>query len=361
MGKIGILSLYYKNYNFGGALQAYALNQKINEIGLECEQISYDRMMPDMLGKKKFRIRSFKDFLRMIKYNAKQQLLEHNFDKKTGAAIPYFDDFLEAIPHSERYTERNIELVNDIYSCVVVGSDQVWNTSYADDSFFLPFFKGKKVAYAASSGGCEKICDEKYANYLNDFYRISVREKTDKIKIQDKLGKDIDYVIDPTLLLNAEDWRKMERAPKTEIPEKYVFLYKLGLENNSDIERMKSSISLPIVSSPRRYRDICLADSNLHEVGPREFLYLIDHAEYIVTDSFHATVFSSLFHKKCITLRRNSMNERIDSFFDTFGVNFYYNLSNDINNIEWNYTKFESALDEKRREAVLFLKDSLTN
>ena len=233
-----------------------------------------------------------------------------------GAA---FDDFEKKINKSKWYALANsvYDGLDSKYDFFIAGSDQIWNPyySFVGSTELLVFASSKKKISYSASFGVDKIPGEKIEKYkaaLSDFSYISVREDAGAKIIEDLTGKEAEVVLDPTLLLEAEDWRKIARRPKTCPKDRYTLLYFLDttnkytkkeeMENVFDIRMKKNGRELPI--------------------GPEEFIYLFDNAEKVITDSFHATVFSIIFRKPCITLTRPGidMSSRISSLVKHLGI-----------------------------------------
>ncbi len=322
--KIGILTLYYKNYNYGGLLQAYALEKCIEAMGVECEQISFNRKVSMLVNKKpqKYQYSSMIAWaIASIKKWVKDVVIHHGFGDKIEKAIPYFETFMDEIPHSRVYDSETIKECISDYSRIIVGSDQVWNPLFASKEYLLRFFTGKKASYAASIGDYSRVNKEEMENALESFDYISVRELTDESFLKSFIRKDVTCVLDPTLLLLANEWRKVEREPITRIEKPYIFVYLIGAEeeNKNIVKKIRNS-GYNLVCIPRHYGDTKSTNISVYDAGPAEFLYLIDHAEYVITDSFHASVFSIIFNKGFSALKRSTMNQRLEDLFSRLSI-----------------------------------------
>lgn len=201
----------------------------------------------------------------------------------------------------------------DIY---ISGSDQVFNTNgdYVD-VFYLNFEKGKsrKIAYAASFGICE-FSDEianRILPLVQDFDALSCRENEGAILLSRISGK-CQWVVDPTLLLSADDWNTVLVQPK--FKNKYILIYALADENFLiDIaNKIKHIYGYKVICVRGNTRDFISVDQVIYDCGPSEFIGLIKHSEYVVTDSFHGTVFSTIFDRPFYTfISRPSVSTRI--------------------------------------------------
>jgi hypothetical protein len=202
----------------------------------------------------------------------------------------------------------------------IVGSDQIWNdeiTNGLDGNYFLDFVKhSKKTSYSASFGKEEITCDkEKIVNYLESFDCIAVRESSGK-KILQELGfDDVKVTLDPVFLLDKLDYKMLSEKPTFS---DYLLIY--TLENNENIIQAARKISkeknlkiVTIGSYLNRYK----SDIHLRSTGPKEFLGLIDNAEYILTNSFHAVCFSIIFEKQFTYIDlNNNRGTRIENILN---------------------------------------------
>lgn len=308
--RIGILTLYYENHNFGGQLQAYALCTFMNSVkSVICEQISYDYK-----EKKSTSVKSVLFSVYSAVFHPRAMLGLKKRKKK-------FEAFEETIPHSKVISnEIELKRLSDNYDYVFAGSDQVWNPEYAGGAFYLAAVPDKKrCSYAASFGKDrlpEGTLSDETVRVLRSYQFMSVREATAKQILEQNGIKDVEMVCDPTLLLTKEDWKKSIAQIKPITKEKYAFVYLLGNSKTmrDEIKKKVQSENLKIVAIPHIHfsyqkRDGDFADIEAYDVGPLDFLRLIYDADVIVTDSFHCTLFSILYGKKFWTLSRNSKND----------------------------------------------------
>lgn len=309
--RIGILTLYYGNHNFGGQLQAYALCTYLNhQKSIESEQISYDYKKKDA--------RTIKSCLFSIYSYIFHSTVMNGLKKRKKK----FEAFEDEIPHSAliRSADEFVQLSSK-YDYIFTGSDQVWNPEYAGEIFYLGNIpREKRCAYAASFGK-DKFEEGTFAantiESLRNFRFISVREDSAVSLLENYGITNVKMVCDPTLLLNKQEWERNVAQVKRLINEKYVFVYLLGNSRSlrDDLKKRIGTTNLKIVSIPHVHfgyqkRDEGFADIEVYEVGPFEFLRLIKDAEMIVTDSYHCTLFSILFQKQFWTLSRNGKNDK---------------------------------------------------
>lgn len=235
---------------------------------------------------------------------------------------------------SRYYNLGTIYSANNDYDAFVCGSDQVWRPGSFDPNYYLTFAVSgkKKISYAASLGvqRLSGAANDMMVPLIEKLDAISVREQ-EAANILKECGIDALVTLDPTLLWNRNFWENV--ATKTNLEKgKYIFCYFIG-ENNSNREIAKKIAKikgLPLVAIPGVSRllpyDFEYADINMTEAGPDEFLGMVRDAAVVVTDSFHACVFSTIFEVPFVAVERfsakdaNSMNGRIYDFLATFGL-----------------------------------------
>lgn len=331
--KIGILTHYYLTHNFGGILQAYALTRFLNDNGFDAEQIRYSsRDSSPSVPARRFSesinpsvlLHSLIDHIYRDQGKKCMSLLEKRYQ--------LFGEFEREIPHGERVFFRDtIKDSNLLYDCFIVGSDQVWNPLWSDDSFFLSFCdEGKpKIAYSASVGSLSLTENEKvpFKKYLPSYLAISLRESETKKMLESFLsGCDLHLTVDPTMLLSRSDWDVI--CPDRIIQEDYVLYYCL-----SDDENARSLVSeyakihhCKIVNIPNRHgvktsrEDIYFGDYALFDISPKDFISLIKYTRCVFTNSFHACVFSCIYEKVFFAFKRKGETDMSDRIHTLCGM-----------------------------------------
>ena len=232
------------------------------------------------------------------------------------------------INFTSRYIDAKKLLENppkeDVY---VTGSDQVFNlNSSFVDVYYLNFNKGnaRKVAYAPSFGVAEFDNDyrKRVPKYIKDFDALSCREQTGAAFLSDLTGKMVPVVVDPTMLLSAEDWTKVAKKPKIE---DYILIYDLNGKDNlvviaKKIQNLTKSKIVCITSNERNRYDV---DKTVFDAGPSEFVGWFANANYVVTDSFHGTSFSIIFNKPFSTyVAATKTSDRVRTLLGKFNLNW---------------------------------------
>lgn len=379
--KAGIVSLYYRNFNHGGLLQAYALVQLMQQFEVDAKQISYEKM-PVKQESFVTRIKkySLKQIVRIVFDKIKQKyinLRDKRIKRECANEIKNrqkrFIDFMESIPHTEVVNHTTIEKLESEFDFFITGSDQVWNPNWADDVYFLNFTNKKKLSYAASIG--KDSFNDVEANFfgsrIKDIDIITVREESAKKLVEKYSQKAAQVVLDPTLMLEKKQWEIIEE--KVEVPKKYIMCYLLGknkaihrkIRKIADEKRLKI-VYLPFCHEQECYKEKEFGDIRLANVGPKEFLYLIHNAEYIMTDSFHAVVFSLLYHKRFIVFNRyyagkKLANGRIVTLLSKVGLIDRYcdKVYEDISDEEIKWDKIDSIIADERKMVIDYLKGKL--
>ena len=377
MKKIGIMTLFNNN-NFGAALQAYALQCSIRKYSCECEDISYSRALPKMGNKVRVKRRII-----AIKNIVLHPISMLRIRKRKGSFKRFID---ENIRYSKRnYNKFDIQESVINYDCFICGSDNIWNKDLLDASFFLDFVPDemKKVAYAPGMSTTQ-LTDEQKKVMLPLIKRIdylSCREKIGCELIERNIGKYVFHAMDPTLLLTSEEWATISEESEINFdgnylfaliygssPAKCDFVNSVGSKLNTDV------VTVPFATGFYNKNDLKIGTMRIYNAGPIEILRLIKNSQFVITDTFHATVFSILFHKNFVSLRRfkntksSKLDQRIDGLLEKVGIEkerIIENLTDiksaeEILNKEIDYSLVDSRLTEWREGSTKFLIDALT-
>ena len=382
MKKIG-LAVCYDTKNYGSQLQVLATLKKIEELGFETEIIRYKKKIsPTFIVQTlprlfnipfiQAKINSKKKRNRIDKHDQLRDDVKKRNDRFNKFVTDYFTNL------SEQYNgwESLVRKSNQNYDTFLCGSDQLWLPHNLGSHFYTLEFANddkKKVAYATSFGVSEIPNNLKkgYKKFLNRFQFLSTREIAGQEIIKELTGKNAKVVCDPTLLFNSEQWMKILPEEKV-ISEKYIFCYFLGdnNEHRNQAEILSQKTGYKIVTIPFLdnfvERDLTFGDYKMFDIDTKDFVNLIRNAEYVLTDSFHGTIFSILNHKKFITFNRytsgkGSRNSRIDSLCHLLNLNdrrFEKNILDNIFN-DIDYDNVEIKLNELRNASISYLIDSL--
>lgn len=377
MKNIGLITYYGENY--GGMLQAYALQRVVNNHNYNCKIISNDFLyMPN--SKTRFSMYA-KKMLYVITHlpsylKRRRQVRKFLAENKQKSAK--FQDFLEKYIKIDKTGYVNYEqYINDppIYDVYLCGSDQIWNPNlYSENGFYFAGFapkKAVKISYASSIGVSNVT--KKQADFMRPLLKeldiISTRE-AEGVEIVSKVsGKHARNVLDPTLLLTADEW--LEVACVTKEKEPYIFAYLFG--ERDYVENVKNQVKqltgMRVVCIPYVSREFASDDTKVFDAGPSEFIGLIKGASLVLTDSFHATAFSLNFKIPFVSLCRFSkddpkgMNSRLYTILNSVGLESRIIDEDRVLTKEFLFdVDFDSAhklLSQKREENTNFLIESL--
>ena len=328
MGNLGLVCV--TNHNYGSILQTFALQTIVNNLGVETEIVRYNESKFSKIRRlrnKEYMRTRFKVIEKKITLTFLYRKYSHLLQERNIAFSKFISTNLKFSDVLFSLSELNRKAYN--YDIVLLGSDQVWHPMNLYMNFFtLNFVPDKiiKAAYAPSFGVSKipKSYKESYRKYINRIQYLSCREAAGVDIIYDLTGKKPPMVCDPTMLLSKEDWLQVLPG-KTKYPFKYIFCYFIGdnPEQRELVLKLKETTGYKIITL-LHIDEYISSDSNYgdytpFDVDPLDFLELIKNAEYIMTDSFHASVFSILFHKAFFTFNRfenikeKSTNSRIDS------------------------------------------------
>lgn len=367
-----VIATWIGGGNYGTSLQSFSLHKKLEDLGFKTSiVIPY---IPNHYNIKNLSTRSLcffginteklKRLLRGDRRTAKQKKLDA-FEKK------YYNKRIICFPMQMSWLKKHTD-------AFISGSDQIWNTVHCFDKFYFLDFAGdvKRIAYASSMGINDFPDQHKNSvrELLSKFYKIGVREKTAVKAISTLLNKkEICQVLDPTFLLDSNEWINIARNAKIEIelPKKYIFCYFIG--NNpwyeQQVQKVKETIGID------RVIQICLnANNNViipdayqyEEAGPLEFVRLIKEATFVCTDSFHATAISINLEKDFVEFMRFqdndnfSQNSRIYDLLNHYGLisRIYSEIKDD-----WSkpilYTNITNQLQTDRKESLEFLVNAI--
>ena len=344
MKKIGLITII-DSYNYGNRLQNYAAQEVLKKLDITVSTI-YNTIELFVL---KCWIKKIAKFILVKRYR-------------------HFLNFSKNIKMSRKMISPNYipKSLNENYDYFIVGSDQVWNPNFGrlSDVDLLSFVEpSKRISFSASFGISElpKQYHEKAKKELSKFKAISVREDAGKKIIEDVVGRnDVEVLVDPTMLLNADEWDKVSKKPKMLKNNKFILNYFLGELS----EQRKNEINRVAKENDCEVINILDKNSPFYACGPSEFLYLEKHAFLICTDSFHSSVFAILYNRPFIVFDREdnivSMNSRLETLLSKFKLeNRKYCGKITKNDLSCDYQESYKILDKERDKAINWLKKAL--
>ena len=365
--RTGILTFHCSD-NYGAMLQAYGLKTFLKTIEPDTEIVPY---APFFMTGRHWLIPWYpgKSLIKMAGSAVRNFLtLTPDYFTQKKRMKTFRTRYLTPSPRPVR-TLKGLE--NLTYEVYVLGSDQIWNpdiTFGLRKAYFGAFsnrYKKHVIAYAASLGGSslDDIYDQEIHSLLSYVDRISVREKAAVPYVSRMAGKEVSAVVDPVFLLDVEEWKKIETLSKKR---NYVLVYKTEKSEKlmEYAKRLAAAKNLPVIEL--KYQKGVKPENKQVIVetgaGPAEFLGYIHHADYVVTNSFHAMAFSIIYQKKFLAFEHNTRNARLENALEQCGLGERMvgkgSEPHDIDAaIDW--TKVKENMKQMREGSILFLKESM--
>ena len=349
--KVCIVTIYDKN-NLGNRLQNYAVQEILKSLGCTvCTIVIASRQ------------KRLKHLCQVLHDSISFDVMKRHRAIRQKKIMKFNKDFIKTL------VIENITKMSDIasrFDYFVVGSDQVWNTlwyfSNEDKLYLLDFADPCKRIALSASFGIDYIPEkwkQRFYNELIKFRAISVREYSGYHIVNDLTNREVCVLIDPVLYLDDTFWRKLSVQPlrRRLDKKKYIFCY--------FIDSQDSSMDLKITSYVKRHDleiiNVKGLSNKFYCISPLEFLWLIDNASLVCTDSYHAYVFSFLFHVPAVYVDSCSidMSSRVNSFVKLMGLN-KNNIEDMCNdNIKLPMPRHYSLLKNERKKFFEYIVSSL--
>lgn len=348
--------------NYGGILQNYAMQEILRRMGHEvttldvcCAEVERKYDLHFFLSIiKRFFQKYIRHDLHVICVNAYEQISKN--DKPQYYQQRFIDENIKV----DQAGPEPLSEINDVYDGYVVGSDQVWRPCFSSSlsNFYLDFVRNanaKRIAYAVSFGVDNWEADEQktleISRLAQKFDAISVREFSGIDLCKTYLGVRAERLIDPTALLTAEDYRNIyKKYSENREEEPYIASYFLDYssEINNTLKEISKFLNLPIKKIGIRFASI------------ESWLEGIDKASYVITDSFHGSMFSILFGKQFVSLGNKSRGmTRFDNLFSQLNLpNRLVNSEEEaINSLKTpiDYNCVHKLIAEERTRSLKFL------
>lgn len=317
--KVGILT-YHRAHNYGAVLQCYALKTYL-------EQLGHDVVVVDYCPKyfhyglfvwyKWFSLHPVR-FINKLRLQAKTFALQK---RRHVAFTQFIDDLIS--PKRLNLNDPKTDI-----DCFIFGSDQIWrkNGDEFDPIFWGDFkaaHKAKLVSYAASMGKDSLSEDEseKIKSWLSHFHTIMVRETSLKELLSPLTRQEINVVVDPTLLLPAQDWDKIAVRPNRKKP--YVLIYQV-VAHPATLQLAREAakhLGAEIVEIASTCDGRIANHEKIYDASPNEFVGYVADAAMVVTTSFHGTAFSIIYRKPFVSIKQHRPSDlRIESVLGTCGL-----------------------------------------
>ena len=363
--RIGILTFHFP-YNYGAMLQAYALQKTISKNkNIYCEIIAYEPEEHTNIFKVSIKnyitfkeVSGFFNKIKVILSGCYAYFKERNIERDYN-----YRKFQRLLKKSKKFKSKTNLVKHLNYDVIVVGSDQIWRKfENYDDVYFLNFNSSniKKVSYSASAGGCFPNEDlTLIKDYLCKFDFISVREKVLSNQLLEcGIPNRVDF--DPTLLLQKDDYIKIEKKVKRK--KDFIFVYLCRDERLVKVlNYVSQKFNYEIVVGPyvdfKEKVNFCF--SKLDYIGPQEFLYCVHHAAFVVTSSFHCTVFSIVFDTPFTILDGIGAFERIKNLLDLTELRSHIFESLEKIDFDSDYRKAKNIINNSTKSSIQYIEHDI--
>jgi len=349
--RVGIITKIGKNY--GAALQAYALKKAFENMGAQSHVIRFE--MPSThktykVCKEPWRFRGVIANLCALLHYGENKLSSERF-------LRFRDERFDFIGSSSNLEELKEQL--PACDVCVSGSDQVWNPTISfSPAYYCEFAPegSRRAAYAASIG-IEKIPEnvrEEFFARVSRFDFISVREKQAQ-KLLAENGIEAELAPDPTLLFDAEQWNGIARET---LKGPYILCYFVATPKNIAplVKKLQEKLGMKVVNLMTSETSAGIGDIKIRDAGPEEFLGLFQNASFVVTSSFHGTVFSIINRKPFLTTLYSQTGSRVVSLLETLGLEKRI-ISPGERDAE-KYLTQEELYDEQTEQRITALRES---
>lgn len=345
---------FQETNNYGALLQNYALQQALKKLGHDSETINYKS---EYIGKPCKLIHLKKKGLMKYLLGVAGYFIYLPRTKQNNV-------FRKRIKYTEKVKKVDLDKFSDCYDLYITGSDQVWNYNLTDfdDYYMLGFVKNKKKcnSYAASLGIAEIAEDKKskFSKYIENYNYISVREQSAKEAIEKVSEHQINVVADPCVLLSQSEWDVVTKEAPTE---PYVYVYQLGVSKDvvQLAKRLAKENGLKIIYTPFPVGTISSGKFHV-TAGCEDIVTYIKNASYVVTDSFHGTLLSIIYHKEFYTKAsgtHGAVGNRITDLLKNYGLEERKINDNLDLNLKIDYVSVQEHIEENRNFAYKALED----
>ena len=366
--RIGILTLPLHT-NYGGILQAYALQTTLERMGHKVEIINVPFTLPS--------ISTVTILKRIIKKILGKYPGYINYEGKFNQWLPIvaqnLKPFKDKCLHMSQKYEDYSDILHDDYDCIVVGSDQIWRPRMLLSDIsnaYLSFAEGwniKRIAYSASFGTQNweytSLQTEKCKRLLKKFDAVSVREDSGVINCFKYFGEKAVHTLDPTLLLTKNDYNELIKdVPPVCKHQVFAYILDLNSEKKQMVEDFSNKNNFEIRTINPELDNI-KCDINTRIVpSVEEWLSAFRDSDFVLTDSFHACVFSILYQKPFAVIVNNERgSSRFLSLLSMFGLmNRIVSSTDDLNSIgKIDYGKVYEKYGKFKERSLSYLRDNL--
>ena len=363
--KIGIISVN-NAHNFGSCMQAYALLTYLKNLGHSVQVINYRN--PHIENSYRIQKKPGKQFRSKLKYGVMYSvkvLKKPYLVKRRKRFEDFFNHYFNLTEPATTY--KQLCVANFDFDAAFAGSDQIWNPNIVksiDPAFFLKFLDSSAIcaSYAASLGIEELSAPQQavFAEYLQHLDYISVREQSAQALLQPMTKKPVDLIADPTVLLQASDYEELLCKRPYEGDYIYVHVHHYTAKS-PELVKMAEALSeitgLPVIHNIQGLHFKHQAGHTC-AAGPKETLSALYHAKYVLTQSFHITMFSLIFHKTFVTMKRERYNTRLEQLLSAVGMADHLvdpDTVPDLNSLSRDFSPVEKYFKTERAKATSYI------
>ena len=364
---------FHMAHNYGAMLQAFALETAVNNLeNIQCEILDYRFPYIDAWnGVQTGRELLKRDGMLMGALRFAYRKLR-GYDKRITPMQRKFDSFMrQEMRLSPKTYFRADALQAASYDAVIFGSDQIWNPALTNG--FAPEYMGKffdanktrLISYAASTG-TERLPEADCVNMLpllRRFSALGVRERSLQEFLESQFGLPAKTVLDPVFLLSPVEWNVLTSQTERMVEKPYLLLY--AFETGEDIYRLARRIAaerkLQLVSLEYQKRESLDEVQQLTDCGPKDFLSLVQNADFVCTSSFHGMAFSILFGKSFYCMGHPKYSERNRDLLARLSLDerLFFSDSEIKKITDCDYGNTDKLLSEAVAQSKLFLYESL--
>lgn len=357
-------------HNNGSFLQAYALQKSVIFLGYENKIINF-------VPKEQYALYQNIVFKGFSLKNIIKGIVNIPHYRELKERVSHFNRALSYLNTTEKFEdEREFTSIVKSFGCLIAGSDQIWNNATMPD--YTPLYTlptdTYKISYAPSFGKtlANQFNDLKFMKAIHDFDRLSVREKSVQKILQTKFpDKRIELVLDPTFLVQKDDYEILTSNSHCKFKGDYIFFYCIKASNQvlKTVKALGEKLNLPIITvftGVNTYKCQIFGQNVDFSAGPEEFVAYIKNARYVVSNSFHGIAFSIIYNKIFFRIADNDngkikIDERLDSLLDLLelskqnliaGTDFHLNTQID-------FIKVNKKLEFLRQDSLTWLYEAI--
>ncbi len=364
MSKLGIVTFHHAKFSYGAMLQAYATEAVCRRFVDDVEIIDYENPY-EQKGAKTASTSAIGTIKKNLNYLLRLTVFQGYRNQYRNSKN--IDKFYHKVS-SKKY-EKIEDFCDADYDILLSGSDQIWSpelTNGVDEVFLLNFGnQQKRISYASSMGSyiLNEEEQQKFAECLSRFDSISVREAHAKEQLQPLTQKDIEVVLDPTLLLRKEEWEEqlgIQSSAKTKEPYILTFFVSTGLESYWDqVGKYVSELGLPVWNVQSHKHKSVHVDKVVFAPSVSEFVELIANASVIITNSFHGTAFSLNFQKNVVPILSKKNPARVVNLLNMCGLSELIDIAPERLHEDIDYREANALLEQSRKKSLMWLENAL--